>query len=120
MRCLLTLARGILAVLLLASSAAAGEVAKRVPAEAAAPPPGPSSSKATPVQAAPAPPPDSRIDTTAITVRANQELGANIDQTIADWQRELDAVENPSPASTALHRAQPSPRRAPSGSCRYR
>jgi potassium-dependent mechanosensitive channel len=96
MRRLLTLARGILAVLLVASSAAAGEVAKPVPAEAAAPvpSPGPSSSKATPVQAAPAPPPDSRIDTAAITARANQELGANIDQTVAGWQRDLDAVDN--------------------------
>src|SRR5262249_376734 len=96
MRRLLTLARGILAVLLVASSAAAGEVAKPVPAEAAAPvpSPGPSSSKATPVQAAPAPAPDSHIDTAAIAARANQELGANIDQTVAGWQRELDAVEN--------------------------
>jgi potassium-dependent mechanosensitive channel len=69
----------------------AGQPALANPASApiASPP-----SSSAPNAQAPAPAVSPQIDTAEITRRAYQELGVNIDATIAGWQRELDRVES--------------------------
>jgi len=43
---------------------------------------------------APATPADPRVNTAEITSRVNQELGVDLEATIAGWQRELDRLES--------------------------
>jgi potassium-dependent mechanosensitive channel len=78
-------ARILVAVLLLGVAGAAAQTAQppdRAPAAGA--------SSAAPAPAQPAGP---QIDIAEITARANRDVGADIQPTIASWQRELDRLE---------------------------
>jgi potassium efflux system protein len=95
---LLNLAQALLAVLLLVTSGAAAEVAKPSTAQTAGPasPPAIAVPQTTPAPGAQAPGLSAgpQVNSAQIIHRANQEVGLDIERTIADWQRDLDRVDN--------------------------
>jgi potassium-dependent mechanosensitive channel len=81
-------ALGLLVAALAANPCALAQAANSVPRS------GPAA--ATPAPTAPdskAAPTDSRVNTAEIVTRLNQELGLDIESTMAGWQRDLDGVE---------------------------
>jgi potassium-dependent mechanosensitive channel len=95
---LLSLAQILLGILLLITSGAAAEVAKPSADQTAgsASPPAIAVPQTTPAPGAQAPgqPPGPQVNRAQITHRANQEVGLEIERTTADWQQELDRVDN--------------------------
>ena len=83
-------ARALLTVLVLGVTGAGASLTS--PAGAA--PQGASAPTTIQVDAVPAGPPGLQINVAEITSRANQDVGVNIETTIAGWQHELDRLEN--------------------------
>jgi potassium-dependent mechanosensitive channel len=89
------LAHVFLAILVLGVAGAAGQTP--LPPSAATTKPGGNAVPLSPAPTAaqsPALPAAPAIDTAAITRRANQEMGVDIDATTKDWQSELDRLES--------------------------
>jgi potassium-dependent mechanosensitive channel len=87
-------AHTLLTVLVLGVTGAGAQTSQSLTLPAGAAPQGASAPTSIQVDAVPAGPSGLQINIAEITSRANQDVGVNIETTIAGWQHELDRLEN--------------------------